>query len=140
LWIWTLPSLGFATLWLLGHRRGLKWIPSLGLLLFIGLTAIGLWLTLSTVLMLLGMIAALATWDLDSFLQRLEGAERVDQRNDLERRHLQRLLIVEGAGIFLAFAGLSSDVSFGFGSALLLGLLAIVGLSRTIGFLRRESD
>jgi hypothetical protein len=140
LWVWALPILGFAALWLLGQRSGLKWVPSLGLLLFIGLTAIGLWLTLSAGLMLLGMIATLATWDLESFLQRMEGAERVDHRNDLERRHLRRLLMVEGLGILLTFAALSFNVSFGFGSALLLGLLAMVGLSRTIGFLRRESD
>jgi hypothetical protein len=34
----------------------------------------------------------------------------------------------------------SFTVSFSFGSALLLGLLAVVGLSRTIRYLRRESD
>ncbi|HEY43089.1 MAG TPA: DUF4175 domain-containing protein [Anaerolineae bacterium] len=139
-WIWALPILGFSALWLLGQRRGLKWVPSLGLLLFIGLAAIGLWLTLAPGLMLLGMIATLAAWDLENFLRRVEGAERVDHRNDLERRHLRRLLMVEGSGTLLAVAALSVDVNFGFGSALLLGLLAIVGLSRTIGFLRRESD
>ena len=140
LWIWTLPILGFGLLWLLGQRRGVKWIPSLGLLLFTGAAAIGLWMMLEPGLMLLGMIATLAAWDLENFLQRVEGAERVNHRNDLERKHLRRLLVVEGSGTLLAVAALSFDVNFGFGSALLLGLLAVIGLSRTIGFLRRASD
>lgn len=139
-WIWTLPILGLAALWLLGQRRGLKWITSLELLLFVGLAAIGLWQKLAPSLMLLGIIAALAAWDIENFHQRVEGVEIVDHRDDLERKYLQRLLIIEGSGALLAVAAVSLTVTFSFGSALLLGLLAVVGLSRTIGFLRRESD
>jgi hypothetical protein len=140
LWTWTLFILGLAALWLLGQRRGLKWVTSLELLLYIGLAAVGLWQQLTFSLMLLGIIAALAAWDIESFHQRMEGIERVDQREGLERKYLQRLLIVDGAGALLAVAAVSFTVSFSFGSALLLGLLAVVGLSRTIRYLRRESD
>lgn len=136
-WIWTLPILGFAALWLFGQP---KWITSLELLLFVGLAAIGLWQKLAPGLMLLGILAALASWDIENFQQRVEGVERVDHRDDLERKYLQRLLIIEGSGALLAVAAMSLTVTFSFGSALLLGLLAVVGLSRTIGFLRRESD
>ncbi|HEY46721.1 MAG: hypothetical protein AMJ88_08215 [Anaerolineae bacterium SM23_ 63] len=137
LWIWTLPILGLAVLRLLGQP---KWVTSLELLLFVGLAAIGLWQGLPFGLMLLGMIAALIAWDIESFHQRMEVAERVDYREALERKYLQRLLIIEGSGALLAVAAVSLTVTFSFGSALLLGLLAVIGLSRTIGFLRRESD
>jgi hypothetical protein len=140
LWIWTLPILGLAALWYLGQRRGLKWVTSLELLLYVGLAAIGLWQQLTSGLMLLGIIAALAAWDIDDFHQRMKGVERVDQREGLERKYLQRLLIVEGSGALLSVAAVSLSVTFSFGSALLLGLLAVIGLSRTIGFLQRESD
>lgn len=140
LWIWTLPILGLAALWLLAERRGLKWLTSLELLLYVGLAAIGLWQQLAFGLMLLGIIAALATWDMENFHQRMKDVERVDHREGLERKYLQRLLIVEGSGALLAVAAVNLSVTFSFGSALLLGLLAVVGLSRTIGYLRRESD
>jgi hypothetical protein len=140
LWTWTLPILGLAALWYLGQRRGLKWVTQFELLLFVGLAAIGLWQKLAFGWMLLGIIAALAAWDLEGFHQRMEGVDRVDHREGLERKYLQRLLIIEGFGALLAVAAVSLSVSFSFGSALLLGLLAVVGLSRTIGFLRRESN
>jgi hypothetical protein len=140
LWIWTLPIFGFAVLWLLGQRRGLNWVTSLELVLFFGLACIGSWLNLSPELMLLGVIATLAAWDLENFLRRMECAERVDQREDMEQKHLRRLLIVEGSGALLAVGALNLKVNFSFSSALLLGLIAVVGMSRTIGFLRRESD
>ena len=140
LWIWILPILGLAALWLLGQRRGLKWVTSLELLLYVGLAVIGLGQQLTSGLMLLGIIAALAAWDLEDFHHRMDGVERVDHREGLERKYLQRLLIIEGSGTLLAVAAVSLTVTFSFGSALLLGLVAVVGLSRTIGFLRRESD
>ena len=90
--------------------------------------------------MLLGIIAALAAWDMEDFHQRMECVERVNHKEGLERKYLQRLLIVEGSGALLAVAAVSFPVTFSFGSALLLGLLAVVGLSRAIGFLQRESD
>ncbi len=139
-WIWTLPILGLAVLGLLGQRRGLKWAASMELLLFVGLAVIGIRQALSFGLMLLGMIAALAAWDIDHFQQRMEDVVRVDQREDMERKYLRRLLIIETSGALLAFTAVSLTVTFSFGSALLLGLLAVVGLSRTIQFLRRESD
>ena len=140
LWIWTLPILGLAVLWLLGHRLGLKWISSLELLLFVGLAVIGIWQELPFGWMLLGIIAALTTWDMENFYQRMEGVERVDHRETLKRKYLQRLLIIEGSGALFAIAAVNLTVNFSFGSALLLGLLAMFSLSRTIGFLRRESD
>jgi hypothetical protein len=140
LWIWTLPILGLAALWLLGQRHGLKWLSSLELSLFVGMAIYGLWLKLAPGLMLVGMVASLVVWDLESFLQRMEDAERVDQRDALEQKYLRRLLIVAGSGALLAVGGLSLDLNFSFGSALLLSLLAVVGLSWTIRFLRRESD
>lgn len=140
LWIWTLPILGLAVLWLVGQRRGLKWVASVDFSLFVGFAVIGIWQELSFALMLLGMIAALAAWDMDYFQQRLEDVERVSQREVLERKYLQRLLIIEVSGAILTFTAVSLTVTFSFGSALLLGLLAVIGLSRTIRFLRHESD
>ena len=90
--------------------------------------------------MLVGVVAALSAWDLDHFVQRLNGVGRVTKVRDLEQRHLQRLLIVDVSGLMLSVVALGIKVEFGLVTAMLLGLLVILGLSRMVGFLRREGD
>ena len=90
--------------------------------------------------MLFGMSAALAAWDLDYFAQRLRSVEYTTRAHDLERRHLRRLLVVEGLGLLLGAVALGVKVRFSFATACLLGLVAVLGLSQAVGFLRHESD
>lgn len=130
-------ALGF--LWLFDQWRGGSWVASVGLVFFVGAAAAGLWLDLGDVWMLLGVVAALSAWDLDRFARRQKNAERVENVQQLERRHLWRLLIVDGLGFLLAVVGLGLKIKVSFGVALLLVLLAVLGLSRVVGFLRRES-
>ena len=59
---------------------------------------------------------------------------------DLEQRHLQRLLTVDGLGLLLGAVALGIRIEVGFGTAFLLGLLAILGLSRAIRSIGGESD
>lgn len=139
LWVGALIITAWGLLWLVGQRRGWDWTPALGLIFLMGMAAFGLWLDLSAALMLFGAVAALAAWDLDHFSQRLRRAERVEGQPQLERAHLWRLLIVSGSGLLLGGASLSLRVEFAFGWAFLLGLLAVVGLGRTIAYFRRES-
>jgi hypothetical protein len=144
LWAWTSLIVALGGLWLLGQWRGWGWMASVGLVFFVVAAAAGLWLNLATGWMLLGVVAALATWDLDHFVQRLRsvGGDETpaEQWRELEQRHLRRLLIVDGLGLLLALVALEIKVKLSFGIAFSLGLLAVLGLSRVIGFLRRESE
>jgi hypothetical protein len=126
--------------WLLGRWPRLAWMPSLGLVLHVAAAAAGLWLGGGTGWMLLAVITALVAWDLDGFSQRLKRAESVRGQNELERRHLVRLLAVALVGALLAALALGLRVQLAFGAVLVLGLLAIFGLSRAIRFLRRAGD
>jgi hypothetical protein len=87
-----------------------------------------------------GLVAALCAWDLHHFVLDLQRVGRVEDRRALEQRHLLRLLAVAGLGGVLAVLALTIEIRLTFFQALLLGLLVIWGLSRGIGFLRRESD
>ena len=89
---------------------------------------------------MLGLVAALVAWDLDQFAQRMRVAGRVDGAPELERRHIRRLLIVAAIGGVLGAIGLGLRVRLSFGLALLLAALAMLGLSITVGFLRRLRD
>jgi len=90
--------------------------------------------------MLVGVVAALSAWDLDHFARRLRGVERVEMRLALEWHHLRRLISVDGLGLLLAGVALAVQYKFSFDAALVLGLVAVLGLSQMISYLRRESD
>jgi hypothetical protein len=131
---------GLGVLWLLGLWRRLVLASSIGLVLFAGLAVAGLLLEVAAGWMLAGLVAALGAWDLDGFFARVERVAWVEGRRDLERRHLWRLLVVDVLGLLLAAVALGLKLEFGFGVAVLLGLLVILGLSRAIGFVNRESN
>jgi len=139
-WIGALLLLAWGLLWLLSRRRGWSWGGSLALALSVAAAVVGVRLEVGSGWMLLGVAAALSAWDVDHFERRLEGAGRVEDARALKRRHLRRLLIVDGLGLLVGAVALSVRTGFGFGPSLLLGLLAILGLSRAIGFLRHRSD
>jgi hypothetical protein len=115
-------------------------VASVALVLLIGAAAIGLWSGVAGGWALVGVAAALVAWDLDRFVWRMRAAGCVEGADVLERRHLQRLLTVGGTGLLLGAVALSLRIRLGFAAAFLLALLAVLGLSRVIGFLRREGD
>jgi hypothetical protein len=143
-WALTVMIVSLGLLWWLGQARNWDWIAPWGLILFVVMAAVGLWLGLAAGWMLLGTVAALAAWDLNHFALRLKSVAwdetLAKRRRALERRHLRRLLIVNGLGLLLSAVALGIKVKFSFGAAFLLGLIAILGLSRAIGFMARELD
>jgi hypothetical protein len=140
LWVWVLPVVVLGGIWLFGLRRHWDWISFVGFAFLTGGAAAGVLQNAGVGWMLFGMGTALAAWDLDGFVRRLQSTQQVEGRGDLERRHLLRLLAVELLGLLLAAAALGVALRLSFGVVLLLGVLAILGLSRVIGFLRRENS
>jgi hypothetical protein len=126
--------------WLVGQWRRWGWVASVALVLWIGAAAVGLGMGVGGGWMLVGVVAALAAWDLDRFVWRMRAAGRVEDAGFLEQHHLQRLLTVSGAGLILGAVALSLRIRLGFAAAFLLAFLAVLGLSRVIGFLQREGD
>ncbi|MBN1810420.1 MAG: hypothetical protein JXA14_01135 [Anaerolineae bacterium] len=126
--------------WMVGQWRRWGWVASVALVLLIGAAAVGLRLGVGGGWMLVGVVAALVAWDLDRFAWRVRAAGRVEDADALERRHLQRLLAVGGAGLLLGAVALSFRIRLGFAVAFMLALLAVLGLSWAVGFLRRERD
>jgi hypothetical protein len=140
LWVAAIPIAAVGAAWMLSLWRGYNWVASAGLLLFASAAAAGVLLDVGTGWMLAGLALALAAWDLGSFVHRVRSADRSEGTADLERRHLVQLLAVIGLGLALAIVALGARVRMGFAMVLLLGLLSLIGLSRTTEFLRRESD
>jgi hypothetical protein len=139
-WSWVPLIIAVGALWLAGQRYRWHWMTSWALVFCVSFAAAGMWAALNEGLMLGGVLAALSAWDLDHFAQQLRSVEQDERTPLLERRHIVRLLLVDVVGLLVTGAAFRIDLEFGLGIAFLLGLLAIVGLSRTISFLRRESD
>ncbi len=127
-------------LWVLGYRQGWKPVCSVGLGLYVAAAALGTWFGAGPGWMLAGVLAALAAWDLGLFAQRLRSVDRILGQEDMQRRHLLRLLLAEGAGLLLAVAALLLRLQLRFLWLIVLGIVALVGLTQAIGPLRRESD
>ncbi len=136
---WSALWLLLGVLWWLGRRRW-RWVGSLAFLGYIGAAAGGVFIGLGEVWMLLGTVAALAAWDLDHFAHRLQEIPRIEQQEALVASHLQRLALVSGGGLLLGIGARLVQVRFSLGAAVLLGLLAILGLQQFLAMLRRESD
>ncbi len=139
LWLPAAAILIFGLAWIVGQRLGWRWVAWLMVGSSVVAAAVGAWLDLSPVLLVVGLIAALSAWDLDGFARQLKRVDAVEQKQVLQRRHLRRLLLADGLGLLLAVLAVTVQVDLSFGLALILGLIALLGLSRAIGFLRRES-
>jgi hypothetical protein len=133
LWAGAGLCIAIGLLWLGGQWRGADWVADPCLAGWVGLAAFGAWQGLAAGVMLLGVGAALAAWDLGHFAERLQRAGRVAQRSELTRAHLRQLAIVEMIGALLGAIALGLRLELTFGWALLLAGLAIYSLSRLIG-------
>jgi hypothetical protein len=111
--------------------------PNYLLVLTALLLAYGAWLDVATGWLLVGIVAALAAWDLDAFYKRLRRVTRIEQEARLVQNHLRRLLVALGLGLGLSAAALLLQYELRFGWAILLVLLVILGFSRMISSLRQ---
>ena len=133
-------AVAFGLLWLAGDWRSWDWAADVCLAGWVGLAALGTWQELPAGWMLIGVVAALATWDLGHFAVRLRAAGAILPPADLTRAHLRQLAIVIAAGLLLGGIALGIQVELTFGWALLAAALAIIGLSRLISAGGREEQ
>jgi hypothetical protein len=135
---WTPILLLLAIAGWIGSFRRIAWLGSAAFTGFIGVSAAGFLLNVSPVALLVGSVAALSAWDLDRFDQRLENV-RVDAAvSALEKQHLTRLFLVNGAGLLLAWAALGVKARISFGFLFFLSLIAVLSLSWAVRYLRRS--
>ena len=137
-------ALGMAVIgafWYYANLRNSHGLEFLLLMIYLlASEAIFYWLqSLPGWLPLLAVTAALGTWDLDYFLQRLKIVE-LDKINPLlGAAHLRRLGIAEGLGLLFGIAALTAHTQISFWPAVVLALLAAIGLSRIIDYLRKQN-
>jgi hypothetical protein len=139
-WNWAAAIVLLGLLWSVDQWRDWDRVTALGLSAFVALAAYGVWQGMAAGWMLFCTVAALAAWDLDDFARRWRRPARITEEIELRQAHFQRLLIVTGLGFVLGGIALSVQLELTLGWSMLLGLLAVLGLSWAISYLRRESD
>lgn len=127
-------------LWLIGEIRGWRWSSYTGLFLLVILAAVGLALDMPPLWAILGVVLALAGWEMSHFRRFLARANVIDNEEILIQRHWRRLMVISLLGALLAGLAVTIQFSLSFGVALLLAVLALVGLGRAMHFLRQESQ
>jgi len=100
---------------------------------FLSAATLGILIEMPELAMLLGLLAALAYWDLDAFQRRLGLVEPGEATSRLEKSHLGRLGLVLGLGLALGLAALFIRLNLTLCWGILLGLAIILGLRLGIG-------
>ncbi|MBI3152352.1 MAG: hypothetical protein HYZ21_09480 [Chloroflexi bacterium] len=130
----TVALLGVA--WIVLFARGLYRFSGFAFAIFIIISLASLWADVSPTLALAGVIFSLLAWDLTRFLQRLRMTDSPQDARRMERAHFARLALVIGMSIFGYIAITRIHVTLTFGSAALLALLGIWGISALVYRLR----
>ena len=139
-WWFSLGVVFFGGLWFAANRRGVGGLGSLLLFAFLLSATVGFLIGAPAALLLLTALGALGAWDLDQFLNRLRSVERVEYESGLGRDHLRRLLLVEGIGLLAGGLALTVRFALAFWWIVLLALLAVIGISRVVAFVRKETE
>jgi hypothetical protein len=129
--------IGLGALWAFALLRRWSWFSAFGLFASLVVAAAGLWFGLAPGWMLAGSLFALLTWDLTDFERRLRLAAEGDDVGGLARVHLTRLSLVALIGFALASIAMLVRLQFSFEWAALMALVAALGLSQLIGWMRR---
>ncbi len=131
----------FGGLWLLAVWQRWRWFATLGLLFNFLAAALGLWfLNFPPGWMFAGAIGALIAWDLTYFRYRQHFVASDDERHAMEGRHLVRLSALALLGFLLASLAMAVKLQFNFEWALLLALVAILGVMQLVTWFRKHGD
>jgi hypothetical protein len=122
--VWALLVLGIIAMW-----KHWSWAPSLLLIFYCVAAVIGVWREMWPGWALLGLLGGLAAADLMHFTWRLQAAMGIGGNlKQLNDRHYRRLGVVFGLGTTLYLVALLAQVRLNFSLALLLGLIAVLGI------------
>lgn len=116
------------------------WLRTLGFGLLLLIALFSLWRGVSPIWPLLSVTAGLLTYDLDHTRRRWSAVSYQPKQTEMSYHYLQRLFLVGVIGVGIGAAAMSLTIRLAFIPSLLLGLLAIIGLSQAVAYLRQESE
>jgi|GEM_PF-1766292 hypothetical protein len=127
---WALAAiwLGFGLLWIYLERRKSHALAVLGLLLAIGAAAYASFLGIIALPLVVAVIAALVAWESSRLAHRLRSFEQSEHSDAMVEQHQKRLIWAALLGVVLTLLASLVQLPLAFGWALVLVLIAIIGL------------
>lgn len=101
------------------------------------IASVGIWLGLSSNMLVISVICAVLAWDLHYFSLRIRNADSEDGISRLEGNHLLRIGILGLFSLALCLAILTLRYQFTFEWVLIFSILVIGGIAALTGFLRK---
>ena len=133
-WRWALGALVCSSL-LAGSFFWKRWLANLGFFGLVACCAYGALVGWPVWQFGLALLCSLAAWDLVCFAVRLRPFKDALAPH-LPARHLLQLSLILGAGAALSYLALNGRYVLGFEAALVLGVMAAVGLAQVVRILR----
>lgn len=129
----------FGAVWLVAVWQRWRWFAYVGLTFNFLAAALGLWfLNFPPGWMFAGAIGGLLAWDLTSFLYRLRFSASDEERHVVETRHLRRISLLAMIGFGLASLAMIVKLRFNFEWALLLAVVAVLGIAQLVTWFRKR--
>jgi len=129
----------FTAVWLVAVWQGWRWFSYVGLAVYFGAAALGLWfLDFPPGWMFAGAIFGLLAWDLTNFRYRQRFAANDAERRSVELRHLLGLSLVTIAGFALSSLAMLVQVRFSFDWAVFLVIVLALGISQIFRWFRNR--
>lgn len=117
-------------IWLANTYAQRRAISSIAFLMIVGIAAYGMLTGSSSWLWLIAIIFLIAAWDLEQLASRLARFDRIE--GPIETAHIKRLAFVSLLALAVGGVALSlsayKHISMGFGMALFIGVVLILGL------------
>ncbi|MBI2758092.1 MAG: hypothetical protein HYX49_05385 [Chloroflexi bacterium] len=130
----------FGAVWLIAVWQRWRWFAYIGLVFNFLAAALGLWvLNFTPGWMFAGAIGGLLVWDLTDFRYRLRFSASDEERRAVERRHLLRVTFLALLGLLLASLAMILKFQFNFEWALLLAIVAALGILQMAVWLRKRN-
>lgn len=128
-------------LWLIAVWQRWRWFATVGLIFSFAAAALGLWfLNFTPGWMFAGAIGGLLAWDLTFFRERLRFVASDEERQGMEGRHLVRIAALSLIGFLLASVAMAVKFQFNFQWAVLLAVVAILGVIQLIAWFRKRGS
>jgi hypothetical protein len=130
----------FGVAWLLAVWQRWRWFAHVGLVFDFLVAALGLWiLNFSPGWMFAGAIGGLLAWDLTDFQYRQRFAASDGERRAVEIQHLYRISVLALIGFGFASLAMILKFQFNFEWALLLAIVATLGITQLVAWFRKRS-
>jgi hypothetical protein len=121
--------------WLATPWKNRGWFTGFALVCGVLANALGTWIQFPPFVMITSTISLLSVWDLEHFRKLVAKAEKNDNIQQIERKHLFYLLLFQIIGYFIFFSAISIQLKPTYLQAIALVFLTFVGIMQLIRWL-----